>query len=940
MQNSKKKIKPYSSQLIFFGGIAISLLSVILIINIGSVTRVFTYPFTYGFGVGSYFLYGTMYCIGFAMLFFTKEGFKIKHPTRVVGYILFFIGLITLMSMTYAYQDGINIGLSNNENYVSFIDHFVQTTDHFEGSYITDTFIDLLTESHFAGGFFGYFLAALLNQYVGYFWTMFISITSIVFGLFFFFFNELVILVKAISYHIKNKRESSLFSELENIPDETTISSNSKNKKSNFKNERVVNIDVIKNASKIEAVPVSKTSLSSRQSVKQTVLINDFEMRKNENKFIESGYKIQEAHYNFNDELQEESFENEIDFDLADASNELNLSYKKEKQPTENKVKDNNQPAFEEVIKSDEQINKEDIVRKDISPINNVNSEPQKREQLTLDFEKDEQLYDEEDNILQLNNAINEETIKIAQTKPVFENPEETISTAKESVLPMFGTRKTPIDFIEPSLDLLFDYPDRGENEQNLFVAENRKMIINQFFEEFNVGARTNSYIVGPSVTRFNVEYGERVSSNSIAKLINDLSIRLGGIGVIFEQIIPGQAYSGLQIPNAVISSVGFKETLKGLPDSKKNPLAIGFGKNITGDVIYADFNKFPHMLLAGTTGSGKSVFIHSIIMTLIMRNSPDLLKLVLIDPKKVELMSYQDIPHLLCPIISEPEQAKTALLKLYDEMERRNDMFSEARSGREIDSYNEWADQHNVDRLPYIIVIVDEFADLVDNCKEISRCVSRLAAKSRSAGIYLLIATQRPSTDVVNGTIKANLPTHVALMCSNFNDSNTIIGESGAEKLLGKGDMLVQCPLLSRVGLTRLQGCYVQQKEINAVVDYLKENYKTDYNPDFLDLIDHSKDEGQNVASTPGYVSSGSNEFEERYKSVKEWVMTQQYISMSKIQRECFVGFNRAGIMFKRLQEEGIVSTSQDGNKGSKVLIRNEYEPSDSLPTSDEVIE
>lgn len=912
MQNKKNVSKPYRSQLIFFGGIAICLLSVILIINVGFVTRLFSYCFAYAFGIASYFVYGTFYALGFALLFFTKDGIKIKHPSRIVGYIIFFLGLITLISITYAFQDNANIGLTNTDTHISFIDHFINSTNNFEKSYLLDTFVDFFSESHFAGGFFGYFFAALLNQYVGVFWTYFISITLLVCGSFLFFLNEIIVLIKAINYHIKNKRENSLFSNLENMQKDPSELNIENNKKNNIRNERIANIDVIKNASKIISTPISKTVPSSnRINTNTDIEVNDFSSRNNIGSFVEAGSKFQEAHFNFKSSNSDSIVEKEIDFDCADLNSELNFATKNENKPEIN----NDIKIVKEEIKTSESINKND------------NFEYTKKEQLKLDFDSEDNFDD--DKIVNSNSIDKETAIKIAQTKPVFENPEQIVSSANRetnnSVLPMFGTKKPTVDFKEPPMDLLVDYPDKGENEQNIFVAENRKMIINQFFEEFNVGAKTNDYIVGPSVTRFNVEYGERVSSNSISRLINDLSIRLGGVGVLFEQIIPGKSYSGLQIPNAVVSTVGFKELLNGLPSSKEHPLCIGFGKNITGDVISCDFNKFPHMLLAGTTGSGKSVFIHSMIMTLISRNSPDLLKLVLIDPKKVEMMSYQDIPHLLCPIISDPEQAKVALTKLYDEMEKRNEMFSLSRSGRDIDSYNIWADEHNVDRLPYIIVVVDEFADLVDNCKEVSRCVSRLAAKSRSTGIYLLIATQRPSTDVVNGTIKANLPTHVALLCSNYVDSSTIIGEGGAEKLLGRGDMLVQCSALSTIGLSRLQGCYVQQKEINNVVDYLKSNYKVEYNPDFLDLIDHSKEEGQALASTPGYVSSGANEFEEKYKSIKEWVMTQQYTSMSKIQRECAVGFNRAGIVFKRLQEEGIVSTSQDGNKGSKVLIHDD---------------
>ncbi len=227
---------------------------------------------------------------------------------------------------------------------------------------------------------------------------------------------------------------------------------------------------------------------------------------------------------------------------------------------------------------------------------------------------------------------------------------------------------------------------------------------------------------------------------------------------------------------------------------------------------------------------------------------------------------------------------------------------------------------------MPYIVAILDEYADLVDECKEISLPVVSLSQKARACGIHLMVATQRPSTNVVTGVIKANMPTHVALMTANYVDSITIIGEAGAEKLLGKGDMLVQSPLVSRVGVCRLQSCYIDRREIVAIVSDLKSKYPTVYDPNFLDLEEKKTSDFNPGEGGPEEVPGGGNDEESKYRSIKEWVMAQEYMSMSRIQRECAVGFNRAGRFFQRLQKEGVVGYETEGNKGCKVLIQDKF--------------
>lgn len=519
-----------------------------------------------------------------------------------------------------------------------------------------------------------------------------------------------------------------------------------------------------------------------------------------------------------------------------------------------------------------------------------------------------------------------------ADSAPV---PEVNVTPAPEVKKP-----RQRVVWIPPSTDILATYETQDAQELNEKVASERMIVINKTLSDFKIGARCIGYKIGPSVTRYNIEYDPNVTLKSVERIEQDISLRLGGVTSRFAAIIPGEPYSGFEVPNAAITTVSFKDVVTALPEAKKKPMMVAFGKDISGNVIYADYTEFPHLLVAGTTGSGKSIYVHSIISTLIMRMSPDDLRIVLVDPKKVEMTKYREMPHLLCPIISEAEKAKVCLQKLVEEMERRYELFSTNPEISGIKDYNEWAKENKEETLPYILCILDEYADLVDNCKEISQPVVSIAQKARSAGIHLLISTQRPSTNVITGVIKGNLPTHVALTTASYTDSMTIIGEGGAEKLLGKGDMLVQSPLVSRSGVVRLQGCYIQNKEIVHIVNYLKEHYETHYDENYLDLVDHSKEPVQNVLA-PGEVEKESSiEEENKYQSIKEWVMTQEFVSMSKIQRECSVGFNRAGRFFSRLQKEGVVALTQDGSsKGCRVLVHDKYYDGDDIVTSDELI-
>ena len=484
-------------------------------------------------------------------------------------------------------------------------------------------------------------------------------------------------------------------------------------------------------------------------------------------------------------------------------------------------------------------------------------------------------------------------------------------------------------NYIYPSLDLL----NKPEADDSLAInqrsCEERAEIINKTLANLRVGASVVSHTIGPSVTRFDIQTDDNVSVDSVAKAINTIGVRLGGLLPRFEPIVAGKSTSGLEVPNEVRTNVSLRESIEGLPGGVKHNLDIPFGKSISGELKFASLADFPHLLIAGTTGSGKSIFVHSAIITLLMRNKPEEMKLIMVDPKKVEMNYYVDIPHLLCPVISDVRKVPVCFNRLVEEMERRYTLF-QTNLVRDIKGFNEFAKTKGLQPLPYIVVFIDEYADLIDTCKEVREPVVRIVQKARAAGIHMVFATQRPSVNVIDGVIKGNVSTRVALMCASAVDSMTVIGEGGAERLLGNGDMLVDCPLLSRVMKTRVQGAYISETEIMRVCDFLREHYRPQFDPMFLNLdpvVEEKKFEEVEVAP----LDKGKTD-EEAYQRIKEDATHREFMSISYITRTYGMGFSRAGKMFTRLQKEGIVATSGDA-RGCKVLQYSPYSQEVSTP-------
>lgn len=524
-----------------------------------------------------------------------------------------------------------------------------------------------------------------------------------------------------------------------------------------------------------------------------------------------------------------------------------------------------------------------------------------------------------------LNNSIQEAkpNLNSQSTTPVETNAAPTIEAPQNELYKKATPRPA---YSLPGDDLLVVH----ENSQNKAEMEEEcarnSESINTVFSNLKVGAHVESYTIGPSVTRYDVRCDDNFSVAGLGKYMTDVGIKLGGVSTRFTEMVAGKDTSAIEIANKNTRIVDFKEVLDGMPKGKDKNLYVPFGVNIEGKVVSADLSKFPHMLVAGTTGSGKSIYMHSVIMALIMRNRPEDLKLVMVDPKRVELSKYKDLPHLLCPIIKTASEAKICLKKLCVEMDKRYELFENATvSG--IREYNEeFAEPQGLEKMPYVVAFLDEYSDLVDAEKDISSYVLRLAQKARAAGIHLFIATQRPDVKIITGTIKSNLPVRVALAVANSIDSTVILGQGGAEELAGHGDMLVDCSLIAKKEFVRCQCPMVENKEILAVANYIRQQQSVKYDETYLDLTDTesptNENSGDNGISAEEIKNASQ---EEKYQLIKADIMTKDYASISFIQRTYGVGFPRAGKIFARLQAEGIVASSSDtpsSSKGCAVLV------------------
>lgn len=456
-----------------------------------------------------------------------------------------------------------------------------------------------------------------------------------------------------------------------------------------------------------------------------------------------------------------------------------------------------------------------------------------------------------------------------------------------------------------PTDIMLEDKDDTEKMSANVEAAKQKGAILNQVFNDYNIRAKVISYTIGASVTRFNVETEPGEKSDKLNSIVSELQKALNGDkSVRVETVVEGKSTSGIEVRNAESMAVSFKSTFKTIEIDTKENLLLPIGQDISGQNITFPLNKMPHLLVAGTTGSGKSVLIHSMIMTLIMRNYPSQLKLMLIDPKQVEFVRYQGEPHLFCPVISKPSAAVKALGKLCVEMDRRFSILSDFRCS----NYEEYADkrignENTMEELPVVVCIIDEFADLMQTAAEAASYVSRLAQKARASGIYLIVATQRPSKDNVPMIIKANIPCRIGLSVSSQIDSRVILDENGAETLLGKGDLLFKCP--GKKSMIRCQSPFVSNRDIEAVLAYDREKAgNPNYNPNFLELDDEEEVIEEN--------KSGSGD--EVYDMIKDFVVHTGLTSKTSLMHNFNLTSLKADQYLSKLVSDNVIECSIGG--------------------------
>ena len=504
-----------------------------------------------------------------------------------------------------------------------------------------------------------------------------------------------------------------------------------------------------------------------------------------------------------------------------------------------------------------------------------------------------------------------------------------------------FNTNLPPkSDYKLPTLDLLKKTKQKNNFNEEAIRATGDLLVT--VLSEFGIeGASIVDIHVGPSVTQYELSIKTGTKLSRILSINKEISLALAKKDVRIQAPIPGKRTVGVEVANDSIQPVGFREVLEKAPLNKANSkLLVALGKNIMGETKFAEIDKTPHLLVAGATGSGKSVCINCIIASILMRTKPDEVKLVMVDPKKVELSNYNGVPHLLMPVVTDPKKASVALQKIVHEMELRYDEF-EAKKVKNIATYNAWVDKENenrvdtdrIRRMPYIVVIVDELADLMlVASKEVEDSIMRITQMARAAGIHLIVATQRPSTDVITGVVKANIPSRLSFAVSSSIDSRTILDMTGAEKLLGKGDMLF-LPMGENAP-ERIQGAYVSDEELENIINWTINQQKAQYDENFLNLQAAAEEQG----NAGGHPKDVEEEYDDPlYNDIVDFVIETQKASASLLQRRFKVGYNRAARIIDLLEERGIIGP-QNGSKPREVLIKQDASSNDEYPTDEEL--
>ena len=472
------------------------------------------------------------------------------------------------------------------------------------------------------------------------------------------------------------------------------------------------------------------------------------------------------------------------------------------------------------------------------------------------------------------------------------------------------------VNYQLPPINLL-NTVKNANNKANEVKAKEDIVNLEKVLQDFDITGKVVQVNIGPTVTQFELEIKAGTKVSKLLSIQREIALSLAAKDVRIEAPIPGKNTIGIELPNKINSSVSFKEVLNKMPDvDDKNLLAVGLGKDIMGKVKWMEINTTPHLLVAGATGSGKSVCMNCIITSILMRTKPDEVKLVMVDPKKVELSMYNGVPHLMCPVVTDPKKASVVLKNIVAEMEKRYDILERTKN-KNIVGYNKFCEENpEYEKMPYIVVIIDELADLMlVAAKEVEDSIMRITQMARAAGIHLIVATQRPSTDVITGVVKANIPSRISFAVSSQIDSRTILDSTGAEKLLGKGDMLF-LPMGESHPI-RIQGAYVSEEEIIKVVNYVCEQQKATYDNTLTEMKKDSSSHNDGYASDEEYEDP-------LYNEVVDYAISAGKISASLIQRKYRLGYNRAARIVDLLEERGIIGP-QNGSKPREVIIKKE---------------
>ncbi len=954
MNKLKNKLKNKHLKILF--GVIICLFSILGLINYSYVSSVVTYAFVFLFGNLYFLIFTILIFLGICLIIQNEKFKKVKWNFIFTGLILLFFGILV----------AINIPLINDKSLTlnNFSSYFLDTIKFTNGSVNVFNF-DL------GGGYIGISLACLFNTiFTSNIGTIIICALLMFLSLFFLLYKAIKLLI--IFFVNNNKKEKTEKIELKDnkIVEKTDFNNDETNETSsndNIENSSDLNLNQVEAKSNdIEtqtSIPNYNNDYGSHQiyedeSISPLSLENEFK-KQNEGEITLSSFPsdafedknlTKNQPINSNLSLNKNNVSNSNDdfktkydsvFNLKEHENE----FKKEELNDANlnnnidnnvTLDQNNENVSVNIDSTNNFINEELNIQK-----NTINESINTKQQDEKDDYKKNDENNKNENITD-QNVLREEK-KTNEYINIFKSNENNQNTTPNNNFTNDTNFKTENnEYVDPYKDFKPIDPnkvlkdvviDNNELQENIELAEQIKEKINEKFSQLNIKAKAVSYTIGPSVTRYDIAPDANVSIGSLDRYLDDISMSLAGRKVRFEKIVFGKTTSSFEIPNSKSTVVPFKEIFEAMPKIDKRSLILPFGKDINGDFVFGDLVKFPHLLVCGQTGSGKSVLIHSFLVALMMRYSPKELKFIFVDPKRVELGQYKDSPHLLCPILKDMQYAKQLLDKLIQEMDHRYILFEEV-GVRDIFDYNEYMETINGETIPYIVLVIDEFADLIETDRTIQSDVVRLASKARACGISMIIATQRPSADVISGLIKSNIPARVALSVKDSINSKIILDEVGAESLLGHGDMLISSMEMSRNGLLRVQGSFISTAEIRNVVQELKLKYPVIYDENFLNLVEKAENmqTSENVRYGEENTTPRKEQSDPLYEDVKELAFSRDFMSINYIIRSFGVGFNRAGKLFSMLIKEGIVEDNGSNTKASKVLVHSQEELNDKI--------